>query len=363
MTEISDVTVIGGGVIGLLTARELTLAGVTVTLVEKSDVGREASWAGGGILLPLYPWRQAEAISNLARQSLTLYPTLAADLKAAGLDPEWLPCGLLITRNPDAGAAVDWCRRYRVDCRPAETEQLRHINARAENPLWLPGIAQIRNPRLVQSLRRDAAARGVVIHTDCELKAVRRTGSRIAAIITGREEFKINELVICAGAWSGLLLPELLPAAPAPEIKPVKGEMLLFEADPGLLPCMVLDGDRYLIPRRDGKILAGSTVADAGFDKTPTNAARDDLTAFARALLPALKHCPVSRHWAGLRPGTPLGIPYIGRHPDIANLSLNAGHFRNGLVLGPASAQMMADIILNRPLSVPPEPYQWSARH
>jgi len=123
---------------------------------------------------------------------------------------------------------------------------------------------------------------------------------------------------------------------------------------------MVLDGDQYLIPRRDGKILAGSTVEQDNFNKNTTIAAKDRLTEFALTLLPTLKNAPLTHHWAGLRPGTEHGIPYIDKHPEISNLSVNAGHFRNGLIMGPASAQLMVDLILNRPTAVAPEPYKLS---
>ena len=146
----------------------------------------------------------------------------------------------------------------------------------------------------------------------------------------------------------------------APKIAPVKGQMLLFDGTPDMLHTMVLDGDQYLIPRRDGKILAGSTVEQDDFNKNTTTAARDCLTEFALTLLPALKKAPLLHHWAGLRPGTQDGVPYIDKHPEICNLSINAGHFRNGLVMGPASAQLMVDLILNRPTALAPEPYKLS---
>ena len=115
MNKTPDITIIGGGVIGLLTAREFCYAGATVTVIEKNFLGQESSWAGGGILLPLYPWRQADAITRLAIQSLSLYPALAAQLIAeTHLDPEWTPCGLLITKNPDISSAVDWCNTNNI---------------------------------------------------------------------------------------------------------------------------------------------------------------------------------------------------------------------------------------------------------
>jgi glycine oxidase len=134
--------------------------------------------------------------------------------------------------------------------------------------------------------------------------------------------------------------------------------MLLFDAKPDLLNHIVLEGDHYLIPRRDGKILAGSSVEYTGFDKSVTEAMKTQLYDFATRLLPALKNFPVSKHWAGLRPGTEHGIPYITIHPEIENLSINAGHFRNGLTMAPASAQLLADLILKRPPQVNPAPYQ-----
>jgi Glycine/D-amino acid oxidases (deaminating) len=124
-----------------------------------------------------------------------------------------------------------------------------------------------------------------------------------------------------------------------------------------------LDDDQYLIPRRDGKILAGSSVEQDGFNKTTTTEARDRLNTFAVNLLPSLKSFPVVKHWAGLRPGTEHGVPYIDKHPEINNLYINAGHFRNGLAMGPASAQLMVDLVLNRPTSVAPIPYQLTSKH
>jgi glycine oxidase len=176
----------------------------------------------------------------------------------------------------------------------------------------------------------------------------------------------VDQLVVSAGAWTGQLFARLFPNQPesyAPNIVPVKGQMLLFEARPDTLRHMVLDEDRYLIPRRDGKILVGSSVEHNLFDKTPSVEVHDKLKDFAVALMPSLKQFPIIKHWAGLRPGTEHGIPYIGRHPEIGNLFINAGHFRNGLAMGPASAELLADLILNRTPRIAPEPYQFSSPH
>jgi glycine oxidase len=367
MTQHSDFTLIGGGIIGLLTARELHRAGARVTLIEKNRIGQESSWAGGGILLPLYPWRQAEAISRLVIRSHALYPALAEQLiQETQLDPEWTPCGLLIIKNPDIQAAIDWCRNHSIRYETPGAAFFKNLNTQPEDPLWLPDIAQARNPRLVKSLKQDLTNKGVRLIENCELVSGTTNQHRLTAIETTQGRFAVDQMVISAGAWTGQLFARLFPNQPegyAPNIVPVKGQMLLLEANPDTLHYMVLDEDRYLIPRRDGKILAGSSVEHHQFDKTPSEAVRDKLKDFALALMPSLKQFPVINHWAGLRPGTEHGVPYIGRHPQVENLFVNAGHFRNGLAMGPASAELLADLILNRTPRIAPEPYQFSSPH
>lgn len=366
MTLTTDITIIGGGIIGLLTARELLLAGASVAIIEKNRLGQESSWAGGGILLPLYPWRQSGAITRLVMQSLKLYPVLASQLIAdTGIDPEWTPCGLLITKNPDFAAAENWCKANSVQFEQAGMQFFDHLNTQPDHPLWLPGIAQARNPRLVKSLKQDLINKGATIRENCKVKAATIHNNRITAIETESGQLPVKQLIVSAGAWTGQLFRQLFPdlSTGTPKIAPVKGQMLLFEARADTLPYMVLDDDQYLIPRRDGKILAGSSVEQDDFNKTTSTEMRERLANFAYRLMPSLKNFPLIHHWAGLRPGTEHGIPYIDRHPEIINLCINAGHFRNGLAMGPASAQLMADLILNRAPKVAPEPYRLASLH
>ncbi|WP_411728496.1 NAD(P)/FAD-dependent oxidoreductase [Methyloglobulus sp.] len=360
MTTSTDITLIGGGIIGLLTARKFYNAGATVTVIDKGLLGKESSWAGGGILLPLYPWRQNQAITLLVKQSLGLYPALASQLsEETGIDPEWNPCGLLITQNPDITAATDWCNHNKITFEEAEN-MLDGLGTMAVHPLWLPHIAQIRNPRLIKSLKQDLLQKGVRLIENCQLSAINLDNNRVNSIATSIGNLLINELIITAGAWTSELLKQFFPTIRdnSPQISPVKGQMLLFAAKPDTLRTIVLDGDHYLIPRLDGNILAGSTVEGDTFDKSTTPEAKNQISAFALKLLPALKDYPLVKHWAGIRPGTQNGVPYIDRHPEINNLSINAGHFRNGLAMAPASAQLIADLILGRPTSVDPEPYR-----
>jgi len=366
MTTIPDITLIGGGIIGLLTAREFYNAGAIVTLIEKNQIGQESSWAGGGILLPIYPWRQAQAISALVLQSLKIYPNLIKELLVdTGFDPEWRQCGMLITKNPDFQVAHDWCTKHQIAYHLPDNSFFDFLNTTAEHPLWLPDIAQVRNPRLLKSLYQDVLNKGITIYENSELTAIHCRDQRIDAISTAQGQLAVNQLVITCGAWSGELYQRLFTGLSKnlPDIHPVKGQMLLYDTKTDTLPFMVLDGDHYLIPRLDGKILVGSTVESDNFNKTTTITAKDHLSQFALNLLPDLNNYPLIKHWAGLRPGTAQGIPYVTRHPDIKNLSINAGHFRNGLIMAPATAQLLVDLVLNRKPSVAPEPYQFETVH
>ncbi len=362
----SDFTIIGSGINGLLTARELIKAGATITIIEKNQFGKEASWAGGGILLPLYPWRQAQAITELVKISIKLYPNLNTELLShTGIDPEWTQCGLFITKNPDLKLATNWCEDNLFTCLPGTEVQLQAFNTDALNPIWLPEIAQTRNPYLLAALLQELKSKKVVFLEHCSLQNIHTANNQIETITTTHGKKAVNQIILTTGAWTGELWQHLFGTSQMniPEIYPVKGQMLLFDAKPDLLPHMILDDGRYLIPRRDGKILAGSTVETAGFEKQATSDAKQQLYNFATRLFPVLADFPVTHHWAGLRPGTQHGIPYIDKHPEITNLYINAGHFRNGLAMGPASAKLLTDLILNQPTSIDPAPYQLSAQH
>ncbi|MGH8560262.1 MAG: NAD(P)/FAD-dependent oxidoreductase [Methylococcales bacterium] len=359
MTRVPDVLVIGGGIAGLLCAREFVTAGYTTTVIEKQKAGREASWAGGGILFPIYPWNQSESIIRLWKESCAIYPNLVLDLReTTGLDPEWNPCGIAIL-DPGAEDALAWCARNAIrGCRmdpAAANSPIPGITGIGDSAgLWFPEIAQVRNPRLLAALQIDLKNKGVMLFENTEVLRFHLKDNRIYAVETNRRTFSAAEIVMAAGAWSKTLAG---PFVPWPEITPIKGQMLLYKAKPGLLKAIVLYQDQYLIPRLDGHILAGSTLEHTGFDKTTTREARQGLDSFARRVFPSISRASLIDHWAGLRPGSASGLPYIGRHPVISNLSFNCGHFRNGIGMGPASARLLVDLVANREPCMAPQPY------
>jgi glycine oxidase len=212
----------------------------------------------------------------------------------------------------------------------------------------------MRNPRLAQALRKSIENRGVVLYEHTAVKGLVLGENGVHGVLTDQGEFNADQVVIAGGAWSALLLESIGMNLP---VRPVRGQMILYRAEPGVVQCIVLSRDRYVIPRLDGRILVGSTLEDVGFEKATTRAAMQELEAEARRLIPVLANYPIEHHWAGLRPGSPQGIPYIMQHPRIAGLYINTGHFRNGVVLGPASARLLADILLQREPILDPAPY------
>jgi glycine oxidase len=353
------VVMVGGGAIGLLSARLLAAAGVEVCLLDRGAVGAESSWAGGGIVSPLYPWRYRPAVTALAHWSQDFYPQLGAQLLAdTGIDPEVYVTGLYWLDQEQA-APLAWAAREQRPMRAVPVEAVyRAVPALAKGfsqALYMPDVANVRNPRLVKALRASLAQMpNVTVHEQCAVTGFIREGERICGVHTSAGEMRGDRVVVAAGAWSGELLRSLGLELP---VEPVKGQMILYKCAEDFLTSIVLANGRYAIPRRDGHILIGSTLEHVGFDKTPTAEALASLKASAVGLLPALAEAEVVGHWAGLRPGSPHGIPFIGPVPGHDGLWLNCGHFRNGLVLAPASCQLLTDLLLGREPIIDPAPY------
>ena len=362
--------IVGAGVSGLSAALALSKRGRRVTVLDRGPVGGESSWAGGGIVSPLLPWDYGAPVTALALRSMAAFAGWVAEIKAtSGLDAEFWRCGLLALEVAEPDQALAWCAAHGMAAERGSSPRLAPLSLYAlqgaalaqgggSHSVWLPEVAQVRNPRLVTALRAAVTRLGGTIRENCAATGLLAQGGRATAVQTPAGAITCDSVVLATGAWSALGLEGV---AAMPQIRPIRGQMLLFKLEPGALGTILFRNGLYLIPRRDGHVLVGSTLEDAGFDKTTDDATRERLHREAAQLLPALAGVEPVRHWAGLRPGSPDNIPVIDRHPDFDNVFVDTGHFRYGVTMAPASAELLADLMEGRPPALDPAPYRWGA--
>lgn len=347
MTGSADVAIIGGGVIGLTTAYYLARDKVRVVLMDQGDLGQEASWAGAGILPPPSPAPSNDAWQELHRRSFHLFPGLSAELRhRTGIDNGYRVCGgLEFEAAMNSGHAGEW--------RPdgshelyLEEDQLRQrepeIASGTGRAVYLPDLAQVRNPWHVRALVETNRLLGVDLRSRCAVRSLKMEGDRCQAAETDVGPVRAGCFLAAAGAWTGGLLLPLRLEIP---IKPIRGQIVLVNPGRPLLRSVLLWGSSYLVPREEGRILIGSTEEDVGFDKATTPQAIERLLSLGRRLVPALAQSQPEKCWAGLRPGTPDARPCLGRIPGTANVWVAAGHFRSGIQLSPGTGQVCAELL------------------
>ena len=359
------VLIIGGGVIGLMSALELSHAGCQVTLLDQQDFGQAASWAGGGILSTMYPWRYRPAVNALARHGKALYQQWQPVLgEATGMDIEIHHSGMLILDQQDVNIGLGWAQhdhdsqqQAQLLHSPALLQLCPQLNHTTEQGLWFEQLANIRNPRLLKTLIHYLQAQpNVRLLSHRKIKYLAQQNGKILAVVDEQQErWQADAYVIASGAWSGLLSEQLGWQLP---VRPIQGQMILFKTPANWLGQMVMYKGTYLIPRLDGYIVCGSSMLDTGFNTDVNPQIGQQLKQAALEMLPALQDMPVVKAWAGLRPASPLGIPFIGQAPKLDNLWLNTGHFRNGLVMAPVAARMLREQLLEQPLSIDDTAYR-----
>lgn len=355
----ADVLIIGGGVIGLSTAWELAGRGVKVCVLEQGAFGREASWAGAGMLRPGNSERARTPEARLRSHSHRLWPEWSARLRdETGVDNGYVRCGALEVRCGGAGdellGEIAAWQAEGVDIEPISQTQLRqHFPAAGPQitaAYFQPGLAQVRNPRHLKALLSACEQRGVELRSGCAVIGFESAAQRITRVLTNAGTLSAGQFLIAGGAWSGNLLASVGLSVP---FKPIRGQIVLLEQRPLTFRCVIQNGHRYLVPRPDGRVLIGATEEDVGFNRQTTAAAVSGLIQFACDLVPGLANASVERTWAGLRPHVPGGLPILGRIEGWSNLLVAAGHYRAGLELSPITAVLMRQLLLGEPLTLP----------
>jgi glycine oxidase len=360
MANSPDILIIGGGVIGLTTAYVLASEGLQVTVIDRQDMGQEASWAGAGIIPPGNPGHAVSPFDRLRALSSLRFPELSAELRErTGIDNGYVRCGgLEFAAGEDPALPEEW-RGAGI-----EVESLTEARTREREPALapslgkaylLPQMAQVRNPRHVKALAAACAGVKVNLRPHCPARDWLIKGGRIQGLRCEQETFRADAYLLAAGAWTDGLLASLGFHL---DIQPVRGQIALLSPSAPLIHHVLLWGDRYLVPRQDGLVLAGSTEEHAGYDKRTTAGAQQELLSLACRLVPGLAQAAVERCWAGLRPGSPDGLPFIGPVPGHDNVYVAGGHFRAGIQLSPGTAQLLKEMILGQPLTMSAEPFR-----
>src|ERR1700685_524349 len=331
-----DVIIIGGGIIGLSISLALRKKGVSVLVVERGEPGREASHAAGGMLVDCLIETPA-ALQELATASARMYPEFAHELElGSGMKVDLRDQGTIFFPSEHSHLDPTFLSDHALPISLAHPEP---TLAPTDNPAFYLKERSVGPRALPQAAWHAAKNRGVDFASGDAVTAINLSDSQITGVTTTKTSFLAEKGVNCAGAWSGQIGPHRIPT------RPVKGQMLCLAMHPrDLLKHVIRTPNVYLIPRSDGRLLVGATVEEAGFDKRTDPATILRLHKAALELVPQLRDARILGDWAGLRPGTPDTLPILGATPT-PGYFVATGHFRDGILLAPITAKIMADVI------------------
>jgi glycine oxidase len=351
-----EVLIIGGGVIGLSIARELHSRGLRkITLIEKGVCGEESSWAAAGMLGPQVEADVKDAFFDLCCESRDLYPDVAAALlNETDVDIELDRTGTLSLAFTEEDAdkldkRFRWQRDAGLAVEHLSTEEILkaepHVSPAVQIGLFFKNDWQVENRKLLNALRRYAEMNGIKIMENTRVERLVTQGGRVTGAVTDHGIFTADKTVLATGAWSSLIkIGDVLPPF---HVNPVRGQMICLRPESKLFRYVVYSRRGYIVPRLDGRILAGSTSETAGFEKLVTDEASAFLQKMAIEISPFLGGLPVTDHWSGLRPFATDGMPILGDVDGIDDLVIATAHYRNGILLAPITAKLIAERVVD----------------
>jgi len=352
-----DVVIAGGGVIGGSIALELSRSGLSVALFDRQQPGQEASWASAGILSPAPESPGMVSMVPLGRASMALYPEFVAQVEEiSGMSTGFRPKGTLEAlfshdTNAELSTIIALHNGLGLKAEPLRAEDARELepslSEEVEAAVLRPEEASIDNRALTAAILQAAKRRGAEIFSGDGAKAIWREGKRCAGLVLQNEKVEANWTVIAAGCFSATI-DGIAPYAP---VRPAKGQMASLRTDDVKIERVLWSEKIYLVPRNDGRILAGATVEHAGFDKRVTAGGMEKILAAAIDLAPGLANARIEETWAGLRPASPDHLPILGP-TDIDGLLIATGHFRSGILLTPITARLIREWITEQRVSV-----------
>jgi len=361
----ADVVIVGGGVIGCATAFFLAKAGLSPLVLERDQLGCEASGEAAGMLAPQAEADQPGPFLELGLAGRRLFSSLAEELKAAtGIEIEHRPIGILVPYFGDRDreallARAKWQRERglaveMLDRREAiAVESL--LSEKIEGAIGFPDEAHVNSRCLVTALADAAGRRGASFATGRPITSVIRDGDKVAGVRCADQTVSTRTVVLAAGPWSSLFGEALGLSIP---VFPAKGELLLVRPERRLPHRIVYSKHAYLIPTPRGEAILGTTTEFVGYDKRSTLAGVGAILSGVSQLVPTVGSATLLRAWAGLRPHTPDELPLLGRSASIEGLILATGHHRNGILLGPLTGRLVQELILGMPPSIPLDPFR-----
>lgn len=356
----SDVIVVGGGVIGLSTAWELASHGATVKVIDQGTIGREASWAGAGMLPPGKLAGETSGEGRLRALSCELWPEWTQSLSdATGVDNGYQNCGAIeisfdcgLKSEADSWASAGNSVELLTDGRCQHFEP--GLSSSIKDAYRLSEFCQVRNPRHLKALATACTDAGVEFLEGAAVNGWRVSGDSVTHVRTSCDDHAAGQFVICSGAWSRQLTEA---AGVNLNVEPMRGQIVLLRCPARPFRHVIQDGARYLVPRADGRILIGSTEELVGFVKQNTVDGVQNLLQFAVSVVPALASAEIERTWSGLRPFSGREEPFITRLPTRENLFVAAGHFRSGLQMSPGTAVLVRQMLQGHETSISMTPY------
>lgn len=359
-----DAVVIGGGIIGCSIAFELAKRKIKVAVIEKGEIGKEASWASAGILSAphiIHLQGNLSTLIELGKLSYKLYPELIRDLKEwTKIDVEYSETGMLHVLPK--GKNLEFEHKHYIQNGFNVEKLTKHQLLKAE-PLLSPGlvsalfikeVSQIRPPRFMKVLAEACEKKGVQFFLNNPVLNIIKEKNRVIGVKTRKEKIFSETTIIAAGSWSGTIGKFCGISIP---VKPIRGQIVLTETSPNSVHHIIIYTDGYLVPRLDGKLLIGSTAEDVGFVSEVSLEGIYSILNRARHILSSFEKFPVVKLWAGLRPGSPGNMPFIGEAAGMKSLLLACGHFRSGILLAPITAKLIAELVTRSPLSFNLEPF------
>jgi len=356
-----DAVIVGGGLIGSSIAFELSSEKLRVALLDRQEPGREASWAAAGMLAPGPDSSDATALVPLGIESLRLYPEfIVAIERASGKSVDFTRNGTFeVFRGPEAEIArnkmvAEFHHLGLAAGAMSADEARKHESSLGANTgavAWLPEEATVDPRLLVEAVLAAAKLGGAEIRANCAVDALLYEGKACTGVVAAGQKISAKQIVIAAGSFCGTIADPAREAHQQPQLQhyapvhPVRGQMLALRSETVQLKKVLRSQHGYLVPRRDGRIIAGSTLENSDFVKQVTPQGVRQILDAALELAPALANAKIVEEWSGLRPGTPDLLPIIGP-TDITGLWLATGHYRNGILLAPATAKIMRDWIV-----------------